>query len=175
MVFPNPWTTEAPAHWRPILDCRLMPLMQVVISRGGADATSNQQEKSTPAYGGGGPGVSPPPQQSPQTTSAAGTARGGSDSQATGGVVLGKERGILGLTGSGQVQSSFDMEFKPRKDRYHIVSSLGQPTQGQQQVSALEVGDMLIAVNGTPIRGLKRSQVLLDPHSLSPSLDCLSP
>jgi hypothetical protein len=152
-----------------------MPLVQVVISQGGVDTTANQQKNSTPAYGGG-PGVSPPPQQqSTQTTSGAETAQGESGPRANGGVVPGQDRGLLGLNGSGQVQSSFDMEFKPRKDRYHIVSSLGQASQGQQQVSALEVGDMLIAVNGTPIRGLKRSKVILDPTSLSHSLKYLSP
>eukprot|EP00285_Hemiselmis_virescens_P016323 CAMPEP_0173390344 /NCGR_PEP_ID=MMETSP1356-20130122/14524_1 /TAXON_ID=77927 ORGANISM="Hemiselmis virescens, Strain PCC157" /NCGR_SAMPLE_ID=MMETSP1356 /ASSEMBLY_ACC=CAM_ASM_000847 /LENGTH=318 /DNA_ID=CAMNT_0014347699 /DNA_START=61 /DNA_END=1017 /DNA_ORIENTATION=+ len=55
-------------------------------------------------------------------------------------------------------QASFDIEFEARKDRYMVITKLAS---GDAAVSAraMMVGDMLIAVNGTPVLGMKRSDI----------------
>lgn len=155
-------------------DFRLPPRVQVVITQEGITTPSREAENETPvSVSCGASHVCPPKQGDPMSGTGLGAALQNQHPASAAGAIEASGRQVDGgavQSGGGQVYGSFDMEFKPRKDRYHVVSSLAQACQGQG-VSALEVGDMLIAVNGTPIRGLKRSQVprISSRFSLSPS------
>jgi len=54
---------------------------------------------------------------------------------------------------------NFDITFKPRKDKYMVITKIASGGPAANARAMME-GDMLIAVNGTPVRGLPRAQIL---------------